>query len=424
MLVSSNIPVPYWEKTYAFSADVLNEADEKQLAFYHHFKEQLLGGTVLDVDGNENYVFALMFDLIRDFRSHRDQELVTRQLTTLETEYPVIRRYVAKNLADAMEGKPEKSLGMSISVDLSETFDDLMQEYPELFADDDGDDSYPEDEEFEIDIDDTDEHGNVERFDFPPTDTRHTLALSETLNDDYECLGTTVDLNGQRIADLKARLMSVRADLDADRLFLQTLHANSSDSFSIFSFQLSTGSQLWQVEDVPPGGTLYLDKASRRIEAGLTYGTTDNYLVLLDYDGNILSRNFRSGYDMVERAEELFKEENFAEAKELLIQGLGTSISISTKIKAAKKLLRIAKLTDDQSGQGEYAQLVERYETEKAAEKAQRAESTRIETLSLSERLAAERAQGNDAGDAFEDPGEESEFWTKRWAQIDEDGGK
>src|SRR5688572_4529794 len=92
-LIPSAMTVPFWEKQYAFSVAILDSADEKQLAFYRYFKQSFLSGKIVEFTGDNNYVFALMFDLVRDFRSHRDEELVVRQLSALETAYPIIQRY-------------------------------------------------------------------------------------------------------------------------------------------------------------------------------------------------------------------------------------------------------------------------------------------------------------------------------------------
>ena len=72
----SEIPVPYWKKVYAYSIAVLESADERQKEFYTYFKQSFINGKIVDVIGNDNYVFALMFDLIENFRLHRDQDLV------------------------------------------------------------------------------------------------------------------------------------------------------------------------------------------------------------------------------------------------------------------------------------------------------------------------------------------------------------
>jgi hypothetical protein len=354
-LAEPEIPVPLWKKTYAYSVAILDSADAGQQEFYRYFKQTFLDGRLIDVRGNSNYVFALMFDLIRDFRKHRDEQLVVRQLTELETAYPVIQRYTEENLTAAIKGKPERpdisSGGIGISFDVGEVLDNLRSERPHLFEAAEGADGLEsgdkeegqfDDNDYEEFEDKEDDEEDVERFKFPPADSLYTVVVNETRDDDYNCLETSVAINEKPFAVLKARVNSIRADVSADRLFIQTMHSENEDSFSIFCFEFSTGRRLWQTGDIPPGGSLYVDKARRRVEAGLTYGQEENFLVLLDYDGNILGRNFGSGYEMISAAEEHFKNNEFEKAKELFLQALETKISTNTKITPRRNWLASA----------------------------------------------------------------------------------
>ena len=151
---------------------------------------------------------------------------------------------------------------------------------------------------------------------FPPAAPIYTVQLTETLNRNYECLETAVSINEKSVRSLKARVNSIRADVAADRVFIQTLYSENDDSFSIFCFELSTNRLLWQTSDIPPSGILYIDKERQRVEAGATNRDyADNYLVLLDYDGNILERNFRSGYEMRDAAHKHFRTKNTKKLK-------------------------------------------------------------------------------------------------------------
>jgi hypothetical protein len=438
-LAESEIPVPLWKKTYAYSVAILDSADAEQKEFYHYFKQSFLDGKIVDVRGNSNYVFTLMFDLIRDFRKHRDEQLIVRQLTELETAYPVIQRYTEENLNAAIKGRPEREspggTGVGISIDVGEVLDKLRSERPDLFevqaeggdefelGDEEGADDFEADD-FDEEFDEEEE--GVERFKFPPDNPLYTVVLTETRGDDYNCRETSVAINEKTVAVLKARVNSIRADVQADRLFIQTMHSENEDSFSIFCFELSTGRRLWQTGDIPPGGSLYVDKARRRLEAGLTYGQAENYLVLLDYEGNILERNFRDGYEMIGAAEEHFKNNEFEQAKEQLLRALETEVSISTKIKAAKKLARIGKLTGNEALSAQFDKRTASLESEKGAEKTRRAERAARQALPLAERLSRrdpghdeeDSASGRSGGEAGE-----GEYWGKRWRQIEEEGG-
>jgi hypothetical protein len=252
----------------------------------------------------------------------------------------------------------------------------------------------------------------------------------ETRDDDYNCLETSVAINEKTFAVLKARANSIRSDVSADRLFIQTMHSENEDSFSIFCFELSTGRRLWQTGDIPPGGSLYVDKAGRRVEAGLTYDLEENYLVLLDYDGNILGRNFGSGYEMISAAEEGFKNNEFEKAKELFLQALETKISTNTKIKVAKKLARIGKLMGDEELLAQIAVQSSSLESDKEAEKTRRANRAAEQALPLAERLSKrsqveddEDDEGHNISELSEDEAGKNQYWGKRWKQIEEEGG-
>ena len=442
-LPEAEIPVPLWKKTYAYSVAILDSADAEQQEFYRYFKQTFLDGRLIDVRGNTNYVFALMFDLIRDFRKHRDEQLVVRQLTELETAYPVIQSYTEENLTAAIKGKPERpdisSGGIGMSIDLGEVLDNLRSEHPRLFEaaegahvleSGDAEKGQFDDNDYEEFEDNEDDEEDVERFKFPTANPLYTVALIETRDDNYNCLETSVAINEKTFAVLKARVNSIRADVSADRLFIQTMHSENEDSFSIFCFELSTSRRLWQTGDIPPGGSLYVDKARRMVEAGLTYGQEENYLVLLDYDGNILGRNFRSGYEMISAAEEHFKNNEFEKAKDLFLQALETKISTNTKIKAAKKLARIGKLMGDQELLAQFAVQLSSLGSEKEAEKTREANRAAEQALPLAERLSKRRQtqdhedyERHNASELSEDEAGKGQYWVKRWKQIEEEGG-
>lgn len=145
-----------------------------QKEFYRYFKQSFLDNRTVDVGANSNYVFALMFDLIRDFRKHRDEELIRQQLAALESAYPVIQRYTKENLVAAIEARPERSVNFlgGINTALNEAFtgvvDKLKLEYPDICAPqaESPDELESEENEVEFDNDGPDDDGdsNVEKF--------------------------------------------------------------------------------------------------------------------------------------------------------------------------------------------------------------------------------------------------------------------
>lgn len=219
---------------------------------------------------------------------------------------------------------------------------------------------------------------------------------------------TEVLINDISVAVLNAGVGSVKAYITSDRLFLDTGHSyNDSHNFSVFCFELSTGKQLWQTIEIHPSGSIFVDKLRKTLEVGLSYGYEASYLGLLDYDGNILERNFRDGYEMVAAAEKKIEIKDFNEAKNLCFKSLETEISENTKIKVAKILANIGELIKDDELSKQAHQLCADFEAEqiKLKENPHLREKKRTAPPSK----ALEIANGK--------------YWKKRREQSEQDGG-
>ena len=94
--------VPYWAPTYVYSASELSYANSAQKRFYNHFKEQFLKNIFIDVKGNLNYVYILMYDLADDYMCHRDYTLLKQQLDTLAEKYDIEERYIDNAIRQAV----------------------------------------------------------------------------------------------------------------------------------------------------------------------------------------------------------------------------------------------------------------------------------------------------------------------------------
>lgn len=94
--------VPYWEHTYIYSVVDLQKANHPQRQFYRYFKAQFLKERYLDIDDNSNYVFVLMFDLADDYKTHRNYELLKRQLNTLAEHYPIVASYINRAISQVV----------------------------------------------------------------------------------------------------------------------------------------------------------------------------------------------------------------------------------------------------------------------------------------------------------------------------------
>lgn len=96
------IKVPYWKHTYVYSADYLQTANRQQRQFYNYFKEEFIKGYYLNIEGNLNYAFILMFDLAEDYKRHKNYDLLKSQLSVLSENYPRTAAYTSKTLLDAI----------------------------------------------------------------------------------------------------------------------------------------------------------------------------------------------------------------------------------------------------------------------------------------------------------------------------------
>ncbi len=96
----SFMQVPIWNHKYIYSKSDLNSATSEQKIFYHHFKQKFLNGTSLDLLGNTNYAFVLLFDLLDDYRNHQNFNLLESQINNLGNHYYKTRSYGIRFLKD------------------------------------------------------------------------------------------------------------------------------------------------------------------------------------------------------------------------------------------------------------------------------------------------------------------------------------
>lgn len=100
---SANIPAPYWPHRYVYSFSDLNTANEEQRKFYNLFRTEFLKGNFLFLNGNSNYSFILMFDLLNEFAAHRDFQKIEKQLEDLGNNYPITKSYCVSFLIQTLE---------------------------------------------------------------------------------------------------------------------------------------------------------------------------------------------------------------------------------------------------------------------------------------------------------------------------------
>jgi hypothetical protein len=95
--------VPVWKHQYVYSFSEINNATSEQTKFYNYFKYRFLKGQYIDLKGNTNYAFILLFDLIKDYENHKNLLQVERQLAELGQYYPKTKSYALSSLIKKLE---------------------------------------------------------------------------------------------------------------------------------------------------------------------------------------------------------------------------------------------------------------------------------------------------------------------------------
>jgi hypothetical protein len=102
-LKKSEIPVPYWAHQYIYSSKALLNASVQQKKYYNHFKKLFLENIFTDIEGNDNYSFILLYDLIREYNYHKDLSVLQQQFANLEKHYPKTGSYTADLIVAELE---------------------------------------------------------------------------------------------------------------------------------------------------------------------------------------------------------------------------------------------------------------------------------------------------------------------------------
>jgi len=97
-----NNSVPYWAHYYVYSYSELKVASVEQKKFYFFFKNKFLNGEYLDLEGNTNYAFILLFNLLDEYESHKDIAKLEKQLQALGQNYPKTKSYCNSFLVKKM----------------------------------------------------------------------------------------------------------------------------------------------------------------------------------------------------------------------------------------------------------------------------------------------------------------------------------
>ena len=94
--------VPPWQHQYVYSASELQQASAAQKAFYMQFRSDFVKGNYYDLEGNSNYAFILLFDLVDSYFGGPQAEQFIERLTKLGELYPKTGRYIYSALEKRM----------------------------------------------------------------------------------------------------------------------------------------------------------------------------------------------------------------------------------------------------------------------------------------------------------------------------------
>jgi len=99
------IGVPYWPHQYIYSYSEINSATDGQKSFYVTFKNSFLKGEYLDLQGNTNYAFILLFNLLDSYDNYADVKELESHIRLLGQNYPKTKSYGISFLIKRMEDK-------------------------------------------------------------------------------------------------------------------------------------------------------------------------------------------------------------------------------------------------------------------------------------------------------------------------------
>ncbi|MCE1189968.1 MAG: hypothetical protein LWX56_12615 [Ignavibacteria bacterium] len=95
--------IPFWNNKYVYSHTEIDYATDEQKAFYEFYKTRFLLGMYFDLEGNSNYAFILLFDLLNEYENHKDIKKLEIQLSALGQNYPPTKSYAVSFLIKKME---------------------------------------------------------------------------------------------------------------------------------------------------------------------------------------------------------------------------------------------------------------------------------------------------------------------------------
>lgn len=119
--------VPYWAHQYVYSFSEINDASRQQKEFYYYFKNCFLRKEFIDLEGNSNYSFILLFDLLKEYENHKNIVVLENQLRLLGQFYPKTNSYALQLLARKMEAVGDNEGAARVNYDYQLTYYDYWK---------------------------------------------------------------------------------------------------------------------------------------------------------------------------------------------------------------------------------------------------------------------------------------------------------
>jgi len=129
-LITYQNDVPTWKDTYIYSND-LKYISKKKKEFYTVFKQNFLDGNFLDLEGNNNYSFILLFDLLSEDDQQSNFKVLQKHLENLGKYYPKTESYAQQELIEKIENAKdyESAWNLSLKYNKSDKAIDTILDY-------------------------------------------------------------------------------------------------------------------------------------------------------------------------------------------------------------------------------------------------------------------------------------------------------
>lgn len=114
-LTKSDQTIPLWKHKYIYSFSELEKASKSKKEFYEYFKESFFNEVYIDLEGSDNYAFALLFDIIENVDEIKGLNILSGLLSNLGSHYPVTEGYCNQMLQERLD-KEQDYLGSWILV--------------------------------------------------------------------------------------------------------------------------------------------------------------------------------------------------------------------------------------------------------------------------------------------------------------------